>query len=50
MDKADLNLDGIIDSTDVTIMDNYLIDGKLRLDIKQGSRKIISKWRYACIC
>ena len=39
MDKADLNLDGIIDSTDVTIMDNYLIDGKLRLDIKQGSRK-----------
>lgn len=39
MDKADLNLDGVIDSTDVTIMDNYLIDGKLRLDIKQGSRK-----------
>lgn len=39
MSKADLNLDGVIDSRDVTLLDNYLIEGKLKITIKQGNRK-----------
>lgn len=37
--RADLNLDGFVNSTDLSILDNYLSTGKLTLEIKQTNRK-----------
>lgn len=39
MRKADLNLDGVIDERDLTVLSKYLIEGKLSLEIKKSSRK-----------
>lgn len=39
MQKADLNLDGVVDQQDVSIMDSYLLSGKLSLEIKNSGRK-----------
>ena len=37
--KADINLDGTVDYSDLTLLDNYMNDGKLYLTIQQSSRQ-----------
>lgn len=37
--KADINLDGKVDYSDLTLLDNYMNDGKLYLTIQQSSRQ-----------
>lgn len=37
--RADLNLDGFVNTTDLSILDSYLANGKLTLEIKQSKRK-----------
>ena len=36
--KADLNLDGVVDSRDITLFDSYIINGKLGFTIYQEGR------------
>lgn len=37
--RADLNLDGVVDQQDVSIIDSYLLSGKLSIEIKNSGRK-----------
>lgn len=39
MSKADINLDGYINEDDLKLLDNYLVNGNLRLIIKKENRK-----------